>query len=628
MFEQTKPLAYSQILGFVARLWMRRPGRFVLGVLLTLAATGFDLSMPWAAAELIDKVATNSDEVSIWQSWSLLIGVFAGFAISRNVAHRLWIPLAARNMQAVLLQGVEHVLAAPFEWHVTQSTGETVRRLRRAMEGYDAVTDAVTIHLGPALIVLLGIVGMIGWREPIAGLMAAAIAVAFIFSNLLVGMHWIRPAHLRANSSDGQLSGAAADLLAAAATIKSFRAERRERLHMAKVAQGWGSASSLEWRRFVDLALLQNILLLALLAGLSGVALYAWSEGATGAGDVAFAVTSFLLMAGYLRGFGESLRVAQKGLEDAADALMLNALPQEVEARDVQRREIPRRGKVSFEKVSFSYTSAASLIIDEANLQADPGETIAIAGASGSGKSTIARLLQRFHAPQAGHIFLDGQDIADLSLGELRSQVAVVAQEPALLYRSVLDNIRYSRPKASREEVVAAATAACAHEFIMQLPHGYDTIIGEHGALLSGGQRQRIAIARALLADAPVLILDEATSALDHRTEAQVLFGIAAFRPDQTRIVIAHRPAAIQSADRVVWLENGKLVETTAQSVLGTETTAVASSLQEHFLVRFGGNRSWPSASQERGAYSDSRGVVREERGSIQVGSERAGLAQ
>lgn len=551
MDMQAGPIAYRQILGFVARLWLRRRHYFALGVVLTLAATGFDLLLPWAAAQLIDSIAANNASDTVWQNWSLLLLAFAGFAISRNLAHRLWIPLAARNMQAVLLQGFEHVLSAPADWHATQSSGDTVRRLRRAMDDYDAVTDAVTIHLGPALMVLVGLIVMIGWREPLAGLFALIVAVTFIASNLLVGMHWIRPASLQANASDSQLSGLVADVLTAATTIKSFTAEARERSYMAEMADAWGIASTKAWRRFVDLGLVQNLLLLMLLAGMSGVALYAWSRGATGAGDVAFAVTSFLLMAGYLRGFGENLRTAQKGLEDAADALMLSRLPQEEPGLLARTAREAGRGEVRFEDVRFTYPHTDATIVNGLHVHARPGETVAITGASGSGKSTIARLLQRFYAPEAGRILLDGQDIASLPLAFLRAQISVVAQEPALLSRSIRDNISYSKPQASMEEVIAASTAACAHEFIMQLPQGYDTQVGAFGARLSGGQRQRLALARALLVDAPVLILDEATSALDPHTEARVLAGIAALRPRQTRIVIAHRPAAILAADRV-----------------------------------------------------------------------------
>ena len=558
-------LAYRQVFTFVAGMWLRRRGFFTLGIVLTLAATGFDLLLPWAASKLIDNVALNADAALVWQSWFLLLAAFAGFAISRNLAHRLWIPLAARNMQAVLLQSFEHVLSAPADWHALQSSGDTVRRLRRAMEGYDAVTDAITIHLGPALMVLLGLVVMIGWREPVAGVFALLVAIVFITSNLVVGMHWIRPAHLQANLSDGQLSGLAADVLAAATTIKSFTAEARERTHMANVAREWGLASATAWRRFVDLGLVQNLLLLLLLVGLSGVALLAWSKGATGPGDVAFAVTSFLLMAGYLRGFGEQLRVAQSGLEDAADALLLKGLPQEeANVGGASRVDDAWRGEVVFENIGFGYPGASSTVLEGLNLHVRPGETVAIAGASGSGKSTVSRLLQRFYAPGRGRILLDGQDIATLPLATLRSNVAVVGQEATLLSRSIRDNISYSRPQATLEDVIAAATAACAHEFISALPQGYDTQIGSQGALLSGGQRQRIALARALLADAPVLILDEATSALDPQTEASVLAGIAALRPGQTRIVIAHRPAAILAADRVLWMEQGTALETVA----------------------------------------------------------------
>lgn len=563
MDAHVSPITYRQVLGFVAGLWLRRRGYFFLGLTLTLAATGFDLLLPWASAQLIESVADSADQSIVWQSWLLLLVAFAGFAISRNLAHRLWIPLAARNMQAVLLQGFEHVLAAPADWHANQATGDTVRRLRRAMEGYDAVTDAATIHLGPALVVLIGLILMIGWREPLAGVLALLVAIAFVASNLLVGMHWIRPASLQANATDSQLSGIVADVLAASVTIKGFTAERREHGHMAQVAQVWGTSSAMAWRRFVDLGLVQNLLLLLLLTGLSGVALFTWVRGDTGAGDVAFAVTSFLLMAGYLRGFGENLRVAQKGLEDAADALMLTTLPSEETVDQVVEDRL-WRGEVVFERVSFAYPSTTLPVLDELDLHVSPGETLAITGTSGSGKSTLSRLLQRFYSPDTGRILLDGRDIATLPLTALRQRVAVVTQEPMLLNRSIGENILYSRPDASQEEVVAAAKAACAHDFIMQLPHGYDTQVGAYGSRLSGGQRQRLALARALLVDAPLLVLDEATSALDPQTEAQVLANLATLRPQQTRIVIAHRPAAILAADRVVRMLAGKVSESPA----------------------------------------------------------------
>lgn len=569
MNEQLRPYPYRQVLGFVASMWMRRRAFFMSGVLLTLTATGFDLLLPWASARLIESVAQNAHADQVWNNWFILLGAFAGFAISRNLAHRLWIPLASRNMQAVLLKSFEHVMSAPAQWHAVQSSGDTLRRLRRSMSGYDKVTDAVTVHLGPALMVLLGLVVMIGWREPLAGALALLVAITFVVSNLVVGMQWIRPAHLNANYNDGQLSGLAADVLAAATTIKSFRAETREHARMQEVAQVWGQASSRAWRRVVDLGLMQNLLLLLLLAGLSGVALITWSNGATRPGDVAFAVTSFLLMAGYLRGFGENLRTAQSGLEDAADALFLIGLPQEESIGNEPLTALDdRSAEVVFENVSFTYPGAASTVLKDLSLYVQSGETVAIAGASGSGKSTVSRLLQRFYEPGSGRISMNGRDISTLPLDVLRRNVALVGQDASLLSRSIRDNISYSRPQATMEEVVAAAKAACAHEFIEALPQGYDTHVGSFGAMLSGGQRQRIAIARALMADASVLVLDEATSALDTQTEARVLERIVAYRPQQTRIVIAHRPAAILAADRVLWMGEGVALEIDASHAM------------------------------------------------------------
>ncbi|WP_444756643.1 ABC transporter ATP-binding protein [Pseudomonas sp. A014] len=557
---QSASPGYRQVLAFVTRLWLRQRGRFALGVTLTLTATGFDLSLPWAASQLVDAVAQNMDSHTVWKDWWMLLAVFAGFTISRNLAHRLWIPLAARNMQTVLLESFDHVLAAPLAWHTTQPSGAIARRLRRAMDGYDAVTDAATIHVVPALLVLLGIIAMVGWREPAAGILALLVTSAYITGNLVAGTRWIRPVGLKANATDAAMGGLAAEVLAAASTVKGYVAEARERQLMADMASAWGASMSLMWRRFVDLGLVQNLLLLTLLATLSGTALSAWTQGRAGTGEVAFAVTSFLLMSGYLRGFGDNLRALQRGLEDTSDALAFARLPQEHNRDEPVQEGCNWLGAVTFEGVDFAYPEADTPILKGFKLHVRPGETVAITGASGVGKSTLARLLQRFHTPHDGRITLDGQDIATLPLPMLRRAVTVVAQEPALLNRSIRDNIAYSRPQASEEEIVAAALAACAHEFIVQLPYSYNTLVGEHGARLSGGQCQRIALARALLVDAPVLVLDEATSALDQETESRVLSSIAGIRPQQTRIVIAHRPAAMLAADRVLWLQDGRAV--------------------------------------------------------------------
>jgi ATP-binding cassette, subfamily B, bacterial len=195
------------------------------------------------------------------------------------------------------------------------------------------------------------------------------------------------------------------------------------------------------------------------------------------------------------------------------------------------------------------------------SLTIEPGTTVAIVGSSGAGKSTLASLVPRFFDPQGGRVLLDGQDVRQLKLQSLREQVAVVLQEPFLFPLSIAQNIAYGNPHASRQQVEEAARAAGADEFIRKLPNGYDTVIGERGATLSGGERQRVSIARALLKDAPVLILDEPTSALDAKTEAGLLEALDALMEDRTTLVIAHRLSTIRSADRIIVLDQGRVVE-------------------------------------------------------------------
>jgi ATP-binding cassette subfamily B protein/subfamily B ATP-binding cassette protein MsbA len=225
--------------------------------------------------------------------------------------------------------------------------------------------------------------------------------------------------------------------------------------------------------------------------------------------------------------------------------------------------------RVELEGVTFGYEPGRP-VVEEVSLEAAPGETVALVGRTGAGKSTLVSLIPRFYDPWEGRVLLDGVDVRTVQLSSLRSQVAIVLQEPFLLPLSVADNIAYGRPEASREEVVAAAEAANADEFIRQLPEGYDTVVGERGALLSGGERQRLAIARALLKDAPVLILDEPTAALDAQTETALVTALERLMENRTTFIIAHRLSTIRGADRIVVLEAGRVIETgTHQQLLG-----------------------------------------------------------
>ena len=230
-------------------------------------------------------------------------------------------------------------------------------------------------------------------------------------------------------------------------------------------------------------------------------------------------------------------------------------------------REVPLRGLVRYENVSFAY-EADRPVVSGASFAASPGEVIAIVGPTGAGKTTLMNLLVRFFDPDSGRITVDGVDLREMSLLSLRRQIALVLQEPFLLPLSIADNISYGRPGATREEIVAAAKAANADNFIARLPQGYDTVIGERGATLSGGERQRLSIARAFLKDAPILILDEPTSALDAVTEGLLLDALERLTAGRTTFIIAHRLSTIRRADRILVLDQGRIVESGSHAEL------------------------------------------------------------
>ncbi|RAK58180.1 ABC transporter ATP-binding protein [Phenylobacterium deserti] len=560
--KRPRVLNNRQVMGFIARFWARRPWLLTGTVVLTLAAIGFDLALPWAAGRLVDAVSAGPANLDpAWTAWATFVGVYFTFSVVRNIAMRFWIPLASANMKEITDEGFAKVQSFSSDWHADTFAGSTVRRLSRAMWGYDAVSDAALIWLGPAILVLLGMCGMMLMRWPIVGAFAIVVVALYIASNIILTEKYARPANLKSVAMDSKIGGVLSDAISSIATVKSFGAEDREQSRIGQVTEEWRIASNRTWTRFTDIWLVHNLMLVGLQAGLTGLLVWLWSQGRASPGDVAFAITSFMLMSGYLRNLGENIRSTQKGLDDAEDVARYMAMSPQVEDAPDARDFHPEFGGIEFQGVTFAYKAAAGPLYDRFSLSIAPGERVALVGATGAGKSTFVKLIQRLYDIQGGRILIDSQDIAHVTQGSLRRAIAVVPQDPALFHRTLAENIAYARPDATEDEIILAAKRARAHEFITRLPEGYQTLVGERGVKLSGGERQRVAIARAFLADAPILVLDEATSSLDVETESQVQEAMEELMVGRTTIVIAHRLSTIRGADRILVFENGRVIE-------------------------------------------------------------------
>ena len=562
-------LSNTQVLAFVARQWVRYPGALATQLGLVGVATLCDLAAPWAAGGLIDAVsAPQHVSATAWRAWAVLTSLYLGFYALRTGAFRVMNRFAATNMQEVIDAAFARVQSFSSDWHASNFAGATVRRVSRAMSGYDNVTDAFFLMLGPTLLVLVGTSVSVGLRWPLAGLFTGVLVTLYMASQTILTARYVRPANLRSNALDSEIGASLADAIGNNAAVKSYGAEGREAARFGGVTAKWREAQTTTWNRFNNVSIIQSALLLILQAGLSAFLVDAWAHGRATPGDVAFAISAFMLMAGYLRNFGELTRQLQRGMDDVLDVAAWERLPPQVGDRagagalDLSRTsDGASGGEIAFEHVTFGYANGAGLLYDGFDLVIRPGERVALVGPTGAGKSTFVKLLQRLYDLQAGRIRIDGQDIAGVTQASLRQAVAVVPQDPALFHRTLFENIAYGRPGATREDVALAARRARAHDFIARLPQGYDTLVGERGVKLSGGERQRVAIARAFLADAPILVLDEATSSLDVETERQVQAAVEALMAGRTTLVIAHRLSTIKGADRILVFQDGRVVE-------------------------------------------------------------------
>lgn len=362
------------------------------------------------------------------------------------------------------------------------------------------------------------------------------------------------------------MTGRITDAYTNIATVKLFAHTRRE-ADYARHAMNQFKATGYAQMRLVSLFESTNhIMITGLLLSSTGTALYLWSQGQASAGVVAAIIAMALRLSGYshwvmwqMTGLFENIGTIQDGINTLSKPRTTQDKPQATALQVTQ-------GEINFKDLSFGYKDGAKKIIQNLNLTIQPGERIGLIGRSGAGKSTLVNLLLRFHDPQTGSIFIDGQNIADVTQDSLRGAIGMVTQDTSLLHRSMRDNILYGRPDATEAQMRLAAERAEATDFIEQLSDlhgnsGYDAQVGERGVKLSGGQRQRVAIARVMLKDAPILLLDEATSALDSEAEIAIQNSLDQLMEGKTVIAIAHRLSTIAAMDRLIVLDKGQIIE-------------------------------------------------------------------
>jgi len=535
--------------------------RLVLAVSTLCAASGITLVYPWAASQVVDVGVHHPTSDKLDLIVLLLVGVFVINAALVWLRHYSVSWLGERVVADLRGMVFDRILTLPLGWFHERRSGELVGRLASDVTVIEGVVGSELSMALRNAIQLIGAVVMLFVIDVKLTLLMLAIVPPITLTTIYFGRR-IRKMTRAVQDELAQVSGQVQESIGAIATVQSFVREAHE---------------AARYRGGVERAFDRTLTLVrsrswfystAMTAGYIGVAAVIWLGGrALIHGELtAGQLTSFFLYTFLVAGALGDVAGLWGALQRAAGSTdrlfaVIDTVP---EIREPANGiALPAgKGALRFEDVSFAYpTRQGQPVLTHVSLEVAPGEVVALVGPSGAGKSTILSLLYRFYDVTAGRILVEGIDVRELKLGELRKALAMVAQEPVLFSGTIRDNIGYGKDGATSAEIERAARDAYAHDFVTGFPQGYDTVIGERGTKLSGGQKQRIALARALLANPRVLILDEATSNLDAASEAAVQAALARLMQDRTTIIVAHRLSTVRDADRIVVIDGARVVE-------------------------------------------------------------------
>jgi ATP-binding cassette subfamily B protein len=561
------------VLVFLFRQWAKHKWVVAATAGAMVAATLTDVFLPIYAGNLVTAVSDASNHrTAALHGAVTALAIMASLGLTQTILRytvfRSIVTLTLYNMGDVARDAFWRVQRFSSDWHANTFAGSVQRKVTRGMWAIDMLNDTLLVALLPALSVLAGSAIVLGIHWPVMGGLLAVGAALYIILAATLSVRWVAPASQLSNSWDTRVGGALADAISCNSVVKSFGAEGREDEILHRTLAKWSGRTRRTWIRGTTSGTIQGFALLLLRTAVTGLAVALWWTGRASPGDVATVLTAYFIVLGYLRDVGYHIANLQRGINEMEELVGLHAQSLGVlDAKTAGPIHI-RAGEIRFENVQFRYGPHVQPLFDAFSLTIRAGERVGLVGHSGSGKTTFVKLVQRLHDVTGGRILIDDQDIALVKQADLRSQIAIVAQEPILFHRSLAENIAYGRPNASLKEIEQAAWLANAHDFIAKLPKGYGTLVGERGVKLSGGERQRVAIARAFLADAPILILDEATASLDSESEALIQEAMERLMTGRTVIIIAHRLSTVRSLDRILVFDHGRIIEEGSHNAL------------------------------------------------------------
>lgn len=567
---------------FARQLW-RFPWILTLSFFGVVLGVAGNMMVPWFFKGFVDLLAGGVVDATVFnQGFQLLLGIAVmdfvslfgwgacGYAISY---------LQSRVMKNIAEECFNALHQHSFRFFNNQFVGALVKRVNRMVRAFEEITDEIFFQFLPLGLRVIVIVAVMAWIDPFLGAIVFIWVVLFLALQAFLSRYKLKRYDLDKAAADTRMTAQLADTVTNHSTIQLFARLPFERKEFKKVSDDWYGKQLASWFFNQHIERAQAIFMTILNFAVLYFALRLWFEGTLTVGYFILIQTYLWELYHSVWDFGRTLRHSYEHMADANEMSEILRTPIEI-VDDAQARNLKvTQARVEFKDVVFSYSQKK--LDGEGELERDvlkhlsfavkPGERIALIGPSGGGKTTITKLLLRLFDVQGGEISIDGQNISKVKQDSLRAQIALVPQDPILFHRSIMENIRYGRIDASDKEVFAAAKLAHCHEFISKFPAGYKTFVGERGVKLSGGERQRIAIARAILANTPILILDEATSSLDSESEKYIKDALKVLMKGKTVFVIAHRLSTVVDMDRILVLEKGKIIQEGSHSELLTQ---------------------------------------------------------